>query len=109
MSRWGGTAIAIGLLAIAAALALPTVLGPEDSTEVGRFVLVQTAPGVVYRIDTATGDAWVSEQGGDWRVVEEPEEAPGDLRPSSVHPRHRTSPDRAGGARLVGAKLERVR
>jgi len=87
MSRLAGVAIAFGLLAIAAALALPSLLPQGEGTDVGRFALVQSAPGVVYRIDTTTGDAWISEQGGDWRAIEEPEVAPDDLRPSSTSAR----------------------
>jgi hypothetical protein len=86
MSRLGAIAIALGLLAIALALALPSLLALGEGADVGRFALVQAAPGVVYRIDTATGDAWISEQGGDWRVIEEAEEAPDELRSSSAHP-----------------------
>jgi len=85
MSRFGGIAIALGLLAIAVALALPSLLAAQgEGADVGRYALVQAGPGVVYRIDTATGDAWISEQGGDWRLIEEPEEEPSDLRSSSA-------------------------
>jgi hypothetical protein len=87
MSRLAGVAIGLGLLAIALALALPTLLAEGEGSETGRYALLQAAPGVVYRIDTATGDAWVSEHGGDWRVIEEPEEAPDELRPSSTDSR----------------------
>jgi len=85
MSRLGAIAIALGLLAIAVALALPSLLAQGEGAEIGRFALVQAGTGVVYRIDTATGDAWISEQGGDWRLIEEPEEAPDELRSSKAY------------------------
>jgi hypothetical protein len=85
MSRLAGIAIALGLLAIAVALALPSVLAQGEGADIGRFALVQAGPGVVYRIDTATGDTWISEQGGEWRAIEEQEEAPSDLRSSSAY------------------------
>ena len=85
MSRGSAAAIALGLLAIALALALPAALHSGDSADIGRFAMVQAAPGLVYRIDTATGDAWMSEQGGDWRYVEEPDAGPGETQPSAAN------------------------
>jgi hypothetical protein len=84
MGRGAALAIGLGLGAIALALALPAVLGSGESADIGRFALVQAAPGVVYRIDTATGDAWVSAQGGDWRFVEESDSGPDETRRSAA-------------------------
>ena len=92
MSNWVGVLIALSILILAAVIGVPALL--EGGSPVGRYQLVQGSSTTVYRIDTTSGDVWVSVGGGDWHLIEEEDEGGAD-EPAQVsarvhqHIRHR--------------------
>ena len=69
MSNLVGLALAIAILALAGAIALPEIEAERE--EVGAYQLVTAGVDHIYRIDTTTGDAWISVDGGDWEAIDE--------------------------------------
>jgi len=72
MSKTVGIALAVAILALAAAVALPVLTGSGD--EIGSYRLMAAGSGRMYRIDTTTGDTWTSVDGGDWEWIDEPDD-----------------------------------
>jgi hypothetical protein len=72
MSNVVGLALSIAILALAAAVALPKI--EADQARVGAYQLVPAGIDHIYRIDTTTGDAWISVDGGDWEAIDEASE-----------------------------------
>ena len=72
MSNVVGLALSIAILALAAAVALPKI--DADPARVGAYQLVPAGIDHIYRIDTTTGDAWISVDGGDWEAIDEASE-----------------------------------
>jgi len=70
VSNLVGLALSIAILALAAAVALPKI----DQARVGEYQLVPAGIDHIYRIDTTTGDAWISVDGGDWEAIDEASE-----------------------------------
>jgi hypothetical protein len=97
-----GLALALAIFAVAGALALPTIEAYEEGV-VGEYQLVPAGVGRMYRIDTITGDAWLSEDGGDWEPIGEADDSSPDDSTSASLPRHLprspAHPARAHGAR----------
>ena len=92
MSNWVGVLIALAILTLAAAIGVPALT--EGAAPVGRYQLVQGSSGTIYRVDTTTGDTWVSSGGSDWHLIGEEDEGEPD-QPAQVSVRaHRSSPDR---------------
>jgi hypothetical protein len=96
MSKTVGIALAIAILALAAAVALPELSGGET---VGTYQMVAAGGGSMYRMDTTTGDAWISVDGGDWELIGEADDqsAPG----ATARPAHAIRGTH--GVRAVGA------
>ena len=69
MSNSVGMVLSIAILALAAAVALPKIGAYE--APVGAYQLVPAGVDHMYRIDTTTGDAWISVEGGDWEAIDE--------------------------------------
>lgn len=92
MSNWVGVLIALAILTLAAALGLPTLV--EGGSPVGRYQLVQGSSGTVYRIDTTSGDTWVSVGGTDWHLIGEEDEGESDQPAQVSVSAHRRAPDR---------------
>jgi len=92
VSNWVGILIALAILALAAALAVPVLV--EGGGSVGRYQLVQASSSTVYRIDTATGDVWVSVGGADWHLIGEEDDEGGSDQPAQVSTSHPHAPDR---------------
>jgi len=90
VSNWVGILIALAILALAAALALPAL--EEGGAPVGRYQLVQGSSGTVYRIDTTSGDTWVSVGGADWHLIGEEDEGGSDERAQVSASAHRRPP-----------------
>jgi hypothetical protein len=91
VSNWVGVLIALSILTLAAVIGVPALM--EGGAPVGRYQLVQGSSSTVYRIDTTSGDVWVSVGGGDWHLIEEEDE--GSDEPAQVSARvHRHAPDR---------------
>ena len=107
MSKTVGIALAVAILALAAAVALPVLTGSGD--EVGSYRLMSAGSGSMYRIDTTTGDTWISVDGGDWEWIDEPDEDPtNETTAVRGHPargaRGRAHAVALHRARLVGAR-----
>ncbi len=83
MSNWVGVLIALAILTLAAVIAVPAFV--EGGAPVGRYQLLQGSSGTVYRIDTTTGDTWVSVGGTDWHLIGEEDE--GTDQPAQVSAR----------------------
>ena len=81
MSNFVGLALSIAILALAAAVALPKI--KTDQAPVGAYQLVTAGIDHIYRIDTTTGDAWISVDGGDWEPIDEAGEPEPDESTSS--------------------------
>jgi hypothetical protein len=82
VSNWVGVLIALAILVLAAALAVPVLV--EGGGPVARYQLVQGSSSTVYRIDTTTGDVWVSVGGADWHLIGEEDDEGGSDQPAQV-------------------------
>lgn len=88
MSNWVGVLIALAVLALAAALAVPVLV--QGGGPVGRYQLVQGSASTVYRVDTTTGDTWESVGGADWHLIGEEDDEGGTDQPAQISaPAHR--------------------
>ncbi|HBZ68491.1 MAG TPA: hypothetical protein DEP35_01535 [Deltaproteobacteria bacterium] len=92
MSNWVGVLIALAIFTLAAALGLPTLV--EGGSPVGRYQLLQGSAATVYRIDTASGDTWVSVGGTDWHLIGEEDEGGSDQPAQVSSPARHQAPDR---------------
>jgi len=81
VSNWVGVLIALAILALAAVIGVPALM--EGGAPVSRYQLVQGSSGTVYRIDTTSGDTWVSVGGADWHLIGEEDEG-GTDQPAQV-------------------------
>jgi hypothetical protein len=82
VSNWVGVLIALAILVLAAALVVPTLI--EGGEPVARYQLLQGSSGSVYRIDTSTGDTWLSVGGADWHLIGEEDDDGGSDEPAQV-------------------------
>ena len=92
MSNWVGVLIALAVLTLAAVIGVPSLM--EGGAPVGRYQLVQGSSGTVYRIDTTSGDTWVSVGGADWHLIEEEDEGGSDQPAQVSAPTYPRAPDR---------------
>ena len=98
MSNAVGLALSIAILALAGAVALPK--READPARVGAYQLVPAGIDHIYRIDTTTGDAWISVDGGDWEAIDEA---------SEPEPNRSTASPAHTAARAPGARHARLR
>ena len=105
MSNVVGLALSIAILALAAAVALPKI--EADQARVGSYQLVPAGIDHIYRIDTTTGDAWISVDGGDWEAIDEASEPePGKSTTSPAHTAARAPVARHAGLRRAKWAVE---